>query len=312
MALLHRDIAAALQKVLPPSTARLQPALVRDIWAVSLWLKTTTLLDTILLDEAQARALAAAFDEIKDLRPKDNKLVVLHEPISGQTLVGTTFYLFGLISKAEKRPFCRYLDVSGKEPVLLAINNRPPQVGDLQYQILATFGAGGGGMESFASFILLKLKENQSPQALIPFVGYYLDYPVAYSVGECLTPAIQDVEEEQRSNCLGDVDLTVFSAQWTEDDSLSGYKRAQDASPWHPLFSFSVPTSLLPSLAARPTSVPAGEIQTVEEEIRELVRQRVRSLRLQAPKGKLQQKWSKSVKVEVEVKSGVRLDRVAL
>lgn len=39
MALLHKDIAAALQKALPPSTARLQPALVRDIWAVALWLK---------------------------------------------------------------------------------------------------------------------------------------------------------------------------------------------------------------------------------------------------------------------------------
>lgn len=58
--------------------------------------------------------------------------------------------------------------------------------------------------------------------------------------------------------------------------------------------------------------MPAGEIQTVEEEIRELVRKRVKDLRLRAPKGKLQQKWSKSVKVEIEVKSGVRLDRVAL
>lgn len=83
-----------------------------------------------------------------------------------------------------------------------------------------------GDMDEAASFILLKLKDKQSPQALIPFVGYFLDYPVAYSVGECLAPAIQDVEDEgvQKSNCLGGEDLTVFSAQWAEDDSLSGCK----------------------------------------------------------------------------------------
>lgn len=93
---------------------------------------------------------------------------------------------------------------------------------------------------------------------------------------------------------------------------FSLFRRAQDASRWHPLFSFSVPTALLPSLAARPARDPPGEIQTVEEEIRELVRQRVKNIQVGAAKGKLQQKWSKSVKVEIEVKSGARLDRVAL
>jgi hypothetical protein len=194
-----------------------------------------------------------------------------------------------------------------------------------------------GGMDDPEPFVLLNLKYKQSPQALIPFVGYFLDYPVAYSVGECRTLILQDVEEEgvQKSNCLGHEDLTVFSARWTEDDSLSGCKwvslpfalacsapswppplcrRAQDASPWHPLFSFSVPTSLLPSLTACRTTGPDGKgaLQTVEEEIRDVMRTRIKSLKAGAPKGKLQQKWSKSVKVEIEVKSGVRLDRVAL
>lgn len=83
-----------------------------------------------------------------------------------------------------------------------------------------------GDMDESASFILLKLKYKQSPQALIPFVGYLLDYPVAYSLGECLAPAVQDVQDEgpQKSNCLGGEELTIFSAQWTEDASLSGYK----------------------------------------------------------------------------------------
>jgi len=183
--------------------------------------------------------------QIKDLRPKDNKLMVLYEPISGQTLVGTSFYLFTLISKAEQRPFCRYIDVSGSEPVLvshsgslplyvelilrpmqLANKDRPAQVGDLLYQVLETLMMGMGGMDNPEPFVLLNLKYKQSPQALIPFVGYFLDYPVAYSVGECRTPILQDVEEEgvQKSNCLGGEDLTIFSAQWTEDDSLSGCK----------------------------------------------------------------------------------------
>lgn len=135
-------------------------------------------------------------------------LFVLHEPVSGQTLVVNRELLKARLDK----PDVAIVDVGGRVPVVVRpsasgyplrvtdatvrqLPSPPPSLSALLDSLSSSVAA------SSASYITLVLPDPSRPQDLVPLVGLLLDYPVAYSLGASEGP-----------NCVGGRELVVVEA----------------------------------------------------------------------------------------------------
>ncbi|GAA5834474.1 hypothetical protein JCM9279_004326 [Rhodotorula babjevae] len=197
---LPAELLKAVGQALARSKARVVSSLSHDLAGVWFRLRTAVLVDSCLLSEKEARTLAKA---LESTRPS---LFVLHEPVSGQTLVVNRDLLEDRLR--EQVPL---VDVGGREPLVLSIP--PPSLAAL----LASLSS-----SSPTSFLSLDLPDPDRPQNLVPLVGILLDYAVAYSLGD-----------SDGRNCLGGRDLVVVEAALVNEGG--GRQR---------LLSFSYPSSL--------------------------------------------------------------------
>ncbi|GAA5926255.1 hypothetical protein JCM3775_000970 [Rhodotorula graminis] len=209
---LPTDLLRAVGKALPRSKPRVVAALSLDLVGVWFGLRTAVLVDSCLLSEKEARALANA------LETRNVHLMVLYEPVSGQTLVVNRDLLEErLLEKVT------LVDVGGREPLLLS--TPPPSLVSLVNSLAAP---------TPTSFLSLSLPNPDRPHDLIPLVGVLLDYAVAYTLGESAGP-----------NCLDGRELVVVEAALVDE----GGARQR-------LLSFSYPRSLsTDNLALKPLAV---------------------------------------------------------
>ncbi|GAA6047137.1 hypothetical protein JCM3770_006919 [Rhodotorula araucariae] len=188
-----------LTTALPRFSRRNHAALAHNLAGVWWGLRTAVLIDSCMLSEMEAQALGRHLEGAS--------LTVLYEPVSEQTLVADQALL--------KRCLCNhvsFVDVGGRRPVLLEAP--PPAFNTLVAQLTPARDPG---------FLSLSLPNPDTPQDLVPLVGFLLDYPVAYSVGA----------SEDGRNCLGGVELCVVEA------TLVGASTTRQR-----LLSFSYPISL--------------------------------------------------------------------
>ncbi|GAA5908766.1 hypothetical protein JCM8208_006781 [Rhodotorula glutinis] len=209
---LPTELLEAVGKALPRSKRRAVSSLSLDLAGAWFGLRTAVLVDSCLLSEMEARALANAFESHQP------RLIVLHEPISGQTLVVNRDLLDERLR--EEVPL---VDVGGQEPVLLST---PPS------SLLALVHSLASSPPT--SFLSLELPDPHRPQDLVPLVGILLDYAVAYTLGN-----------SDGRNCLGGRELVVVEAELVGEDG----ERQR-------LLSFSYPSSLsIDHPALEPTAV---------------------------------------------------------
>ncbi|GAA6058548.1 hypothetical protein JCM10212_006987 [Sporobolomyces blumeae] len=201
-ATLARALTTRLSRV-KRSTIR---ALSRELVPIVLGLRTATLVDSTSLSHDEAIALSRALDDVQ----VDGPLLVTHEPTSYQTIVINRDLL-----RSPRRSF--FVDVSAKAPAML---DRPPASFATLIDDLALIAPS-------ISFHLIVLAPDVPARSLIPFVGYLLDYPVAY----CLS-SIGGTEQ----NCLGNEPLILVEASLTDETEL-GVDRLR-------LLSFSYPLRL--------------------------------------------------------------------
>ncbi|CEQ42104.1 SPOSA6832_03884, partial [Sporobolomyces salmonicolor] len=142
---------------------------------------TAVLIDSVMLDEGDAQSLANAFGAENT---EFSRLIVIHEAISSQTLVVNRL----LLAERAKRPTA-FVEVGRKTPRLLL---HPPSSFAALLETVTSHSAD-------SSFLSLSLPDQSSPLALIPFVGYLLDYAAVY----CLD------ESADGRNCLGGVELVL-------------------------------------------------------------------------------------------------------
>ncbi|GAA5907938.1 uncharacterized protein JCM6883_004066 [Sporobolomyces salmoneus] len=194
-----------------------------ELAPIVLGLRTATLIDSLLLSEAEAIALSQVLKSIKA------NLQVVYEEVTGQTLVVNRDLL-------EKRSSQRivFVEVGSKEPVILP---QPPESVDFLLSQISS-------SPRSSSFLSLSLPDPNRPQDLIPFVGYLLDYPVAYSLGE-----------GEGQNCLGGIELVLVEVKLIDEaDGGEAYR----------LFSFSYPAHLV---SQEPSLDPSSIVPLMKKEI---------------------------------------------
>ncbi|GAA5869741.1 hypothetical protein JCM1840_000576 [Sporobolomyces johnsonii] len=273
---LPNDLLKLLARALPRLSKRQLSPLARDLVGVFWALRTAVLIDTVMLDEGDAQSLATAFGESAEYP----HLIVIHEAVSSQTLVVNAL----LLPERAKR-LTAFVEVGGKTPRL--VRSAHPDIYLLVLTLLplqlpqppASFTALLKTVSSHSadsSFLSLSLTAQSSPLALIPFVGYLLDYAAVY----CLD------ESTDGRNCLGGVELVLCEGFLNK----SGDR--------HRLLSFSYPAFL------------ADDESTLAVD---LVRQTLLStLRNRLRQAQSDHVHLAAVKVEVDVRGGVVLDQVAL
>lgn len=181
------------------------------------------LLDTCSLSEDEAAALGWALQVPSTASPPSTphrstdrpvvctqalqkNLSGAHEPVSGQTLVLNRDLLAERVVED-----VTFIDVGGREAVLvrparpytvrrgleiaLQLDGPPPSFRSLLTSVAAH--------RSSSPFLSLTLPSPGHPTDLIPFVGFLIDYPVAY----CLS------HEGDGRNCLGGEELVVTEAE---------------------------------------------------------------------------------------------------
>ncbi|GAA5887471.1 hypothetical protein JCM5296_002584 [Sporobolomyces johnsonii] len=251
---LPNDLLKLLARALPRLSKRQLSPLARDLVGVFWALRTAVLIDTVMLDEGDAQALATAFGEYPHL-------IVIHEAVSSQTLVVNA----PLLPERAKR-LTAFVEVGGKTPRLLP---RPPASFAALLKTVSSHSAD-------SSFLSLTLPAQSSPLALVPFVGYLLDYAAVY----CLD------ESTDGRNCLGGVELVLCEGFLNK----SGDR--------HRLLSFSYPAFL------------ADDESTLAVD---LVRQTLLStLRNRLRQAQSDHVHLAAVQVDVDVRGGIVLDQVAL
>ncbi|TNY20606.1 hypothetical protein DMC30DRAFT_244463 [Rhodotorula diobovata] len=181
---LPQELLAAVEEALPRSKRRATAALARDLAGAWWGLRTAVLVDSCMLSESDAAALGSQL-----AKASIDALFVLHEPVSGQTLVVNRELLKARLDK----PDVAIVDVGGRVPVVLP--SPPPSLSALLDSLSSSVAA------SSASYITLVLPDPSRPQDLVPLVGLLLDYPVAYSLGASEGP-----------NCVGGRELVVVEA----------------------------------------------------------------------------------------------------
>ncbi|BGO94691.1 hypothetical protein JCM10020v2_006397 [Rhodotorula toruloides] len=151
-------------------------------------------------------------DPLVGTQALQKNLSVAHEPVSGQTLVLNRDLLAERVVED-----VTFIDVGGREAVLL--DGPPPSFRSLLTSVAAH--------RSSSPFLSLTLPSPGHPTDLIPFVGFLIDYPVAY----CLS------HEGDGRNCLGGEELVVTEAELVGPGEMR-----------QRLLAFSYPIRLAPSI----------------------------------------------------------------
>ncbi|GAA5955235.1 hypothetical protein JCM21900_002247 [Sporobolomyces salmonicolor] len=274
---LSNDLLKLLAKALPVLSKRQLSPLARDLVGVFWGLRTAVLIDSVMLDEGDAQSLANAFGAENT---EFSRLIVIHEAISSQTLVVNRL----LLAERAKRPTA-FIEVGSKTPrlvrsahpdvCLLALTLLPSQL----LQPPSSFAALLETVTSHSAdstFLSLSLPDQSSPLALIPFVGYLLDYAAVYCLDESM----------DGRNCLGGVELVLC-----EGFLINSGER-------HRLLSFSYPAFL-----ADGQSILAGS--HVRQALLGILQHRLRD-------AQSDHVHLSAMQVEVEVRGGIVLDQVAL
>ncbi|BGP04568.1 hypothetical protein NBRC10512_004879 [Rhodotorula toruloides] len=221
---LPETLSKAVQRALPRWNRRRCATLAGELSTLWWGLRTAVLLDTCSLSEDEAAALGWALQALQ------KNLSVAHEPVSGQTLVLNRDLLAERVVED-----VTFIDVGGREAVLvrparpytvrrgleiaLQLDGPPPSFRSLLTSVAAH--------RSSSPFLSLTLPSPGHPTDLIPFVGFLIDYPVAY----CLS------HEGDGRNCLGGEELVVTEAELVGPGEMR-----------QRLLAFSYPIRLAPSI----------------------------------------------------------------
>ncbi|KAJ8297086.1 UPF0739 protein C1orf74 [Rhodotorula toruloides] len=203
---LPETLSKAVQRALPRWNRRRCATLAGELSTLWWGLRTAVLLDTCSLSEDEAAALGWALQALQ------KNLSGAHEPVSGQTLVLNRDLLAERVVED-----VTFIDVGGREAVLL--DGPPPSFRSLLTSVAAH--------RSSSPFLSLTLPSPGHPTDLIPFVGFLIDYPVAY----CLS------HEGDGRNCLGGEELVVTEAELVGPGEMR-----------QRLLAFSYPIRLAPSI----------------------------------------------------------------
>ncbi|GAA5851504.1 hypothetical protein JCM5353_001604 [Sporobolomyces roseus] len=225
----QQELTPTLERALPRLSKKKISLLAFELVGIVLGLRTATLIDSLLLTEQDTVVLADALSECKVT------LLVVYEPVSGQAFIVNRDLLK---DRVQQRAF--FVDVGGRAPVLLG--EKPESFTLLLDRISST--------PSSLNFLALSLPYQDRPQDLIPLIGYLLDYPVAYCLGE----------SEDGRNCLGGIELTLVEGVLLDEYGES-----------YRLLSFSYPTQLAEGKLS-PSSVCHKMKDLLEDRLRRVER----------------------------------------
>ncbi|CAG8560427.1 5209_t:CDS:2 [Paraglomus brasilianum] len=186
--------------------------LLKDILAVATGIRSSTLVDIVFLTSEDARDLNSKLEDVKNISAHclcvvqfaDSHTFICNSTLLGQRLDAKESLAFVNVNKAMKIP---------------QLGTFPPDLYSFIFDELDPFLSSTRDSSSILAIPSM-------PKCMVSISGWLLEYPVIY---------FQDDVEDDRGNCLGNVDLRVCSVYLGKQNSETSYK----------LLSFSYPKTLI-------------------------------------------------------------------